>query len=67
MHQLRVKGNTVEASFYEEFQKVFGRLPMDYIKFCLENLMLCWEEKIFTNQQMGMTADMKITVLMVSE
>jgi len=32
MHQLRIKGKTEEASFYEELQQVFGHLPMDHIK-----------------------------------
>jgi hypothetical protein len=30
MHQLRIKGKTGEASFYEEFQHVFDHLPMDH-------------------------------------
>jgi hypothetical protein len=32
MHQLRIKGMTEEASFYEEFQQVFDHLPMGHIK-----------------------------------
>jgi hypothetical protein len=35
MHQLRIKGMTGEASFYEEFQQVFDHLPMDHIKIML--------------------------------
>ena len=32
MHQLRIKGKTIKASFYQELQQVFGHLPMDHIK-----------------------------------
>jgi hypothetical protein len=35
MHQLRIKGMTEEASFYEKFQQVFNHLPMDHIKIML--------------------------------
>ena len=35
MHQLRIKGKTEGASFYEELQQVFDHLPMDHIKIML--------------------------------
>jgi len=35
MHQLRMKGKTEEASFYEELQQVFDHLPMDHTKIML--------------------------------
>jgi len=35
MHQLRIKGKTERASFYEELQQVFCHLPMDHIKIML--------------------------------
>jgi hypothetical protein len=67
MHQLRIKGKTEEASFYEELQQVFYHLPMDHTKIMLVNLMLHWRQNIFKNQRSGMTGDMKTAVLMVSE
>jgi hypothetical protein len=39
---------------------------MDHKKLCYENLMLYLGQKFFTNQHLGMTADMKIAVLKVS-
>jgi len=30
MHQLRIQGNTEEASLYEELQQVFDHLPVDH-------------------------------------
>jgi hypothetical protein len=38
MHQLRIQGETEEASFYEELQKVFDHLPVDHIKIMLGKL-----------------------------
>jgi len=35
MHQVRIKGMTQEAIFYEELQQVFDHLPMDRIKIML--------------------------------
>jgi predicted nucleotidyltransferase len=35
MHQLRIKGKTGEASFYEELQHVFDHLPTNHIKIML--------------------------------
>jgi hypothetical protein len=35
MHQLRIKGKTEEASFYEKLQQVFDHLPMDHTKIML--------------------------------
>ena len=35
LHQMRIKGKTEEASFYEELQQVFDQLPMDHIKIML--------------------------------
>jgi hypothetical protein len=58
MHQLRIKGMTEEASFYEELQQVFDHLPMDHIKIMLGEFNAILGKNIFTNQQLGMTADM---------
>ena len=35
LYQLRIKGKTEEASFYEELQQVFDHLPMDHTKIML--------------------------------
>ena len=35
MHQLRIKGKTEGASFYEELLQVFDHLSMDHIKIML--------------------------------
>ena len=47
----------------EQLEQIFDHLHLDHKKF---NLMLYWGE-IFTNQHLGMKADLKITVLVVSE
>jgi len=40
---------------------------MDHIKIMLREFNAKLAENIFTNKQLGMTADVKIAVLMVSE
>jgi hypothetical protein len=48
MHQLRIKGKTREASFYEELQQVFDHLPMDHIKIMLgEFNAIMWREHLY--------------------
>jgi hypothetical protein len=69
MHQPRIQGKTVEVSFYEELQHVLYHLPMVHIKIMLGEfnaILVVWTQHLL-NQQLGMTANMKIAVLMVSD
>ena len=53
LHQMRIKGKTEEASFYEELQQVFDQLPMDHIKIMLREFNAILESEHLYNPTFG--------------
>jgi hypothetical protein len=59
--------NSDGDSSYRELEEVFYHFHKEPYKILLEDFEQNWREKVFSNQQLGITAYMKILEIMLLE
>jgi hypothetical protein len=67
LHQPRIKGVTQRPNVYEELKEVFLSTSYGVYGPYKNYVRIIEWGQVFTNQHLGMKADMKIAVLMVPE